>query len=238
MKIVNYCLLMLLNLGAAAGVGSASTIITSVTCSSPGAPYTTNTSNCYALGTEGYAQGAVTASVSLPSSISGAAVIDANSTASAIENTIRGIATTATGTSAATIGVTFDTNGPVRNGLVELTFQQLGWTPPVNGYTYESLSVASYSVTPNGTSFAVWIPIQLGTEFSFDYQQSLIAISSGLSSGEIDSQISLLAFESNGTSPVQLFDPPGVLATPEPASVGLMMMASLAGGAFLLNRRR
>jgi hypothetical protein len=234
-------LLMLLSVSATVRIGSADTI-TAVTCTSPGAPYVINSSSCHAVGTEGYAQGNVATSVSLPSNLSGAAVIDANSTASAIENTIRGIATTATATSSANIGVTFDTTGPVRNGLLELTFAQLGWTPPVNGYTYESLSVASYSVNPDGTSFTVWIPIQLGTDFSFDYQQSLIAISSGLSSGDIDSQIFLLAFEANGATPVGLFDPPSpsatIVATPEPASMGLLMMASVAGVALLFKRRR
>jgi hypothetical protein len=233
------CSLILVSMAAFSSFSAATTVTTSVTCSSPGAAYLTNSASCYALGTEGYAQGGVTTSVSLPTSASGAGVISADSTASALETTIRGLTATATATASANIGITFDTTGPVRNGLLELTFDQLTWTPPANGYTNESLSVASYSVNPDGSNVSVWIPIQLGTDFSFEYQQSLTAISSGLTSGEIDSQISLLAFEANGMTPVQLYDPPGPsLLTPEPASIGMMMAAGVLGAAFLLKQRR
>lgn len=221
-------------------LSTAASTITSVSCTSPGAPYITNSASCYALGTEGYAQGGVTASVSMPASASAAVVISADSTASALETTIRSVSATATGTSSADIGVTFGTAGLVRDGLLELSFNQLVWTPPANGYMYETLSVASYGVSPAGSSLNVWIPIQLGTNFDFDYQQSLIAISSGLTTGEIDSQISLLAFEANGVTPVQLLDPPGPLTaatlTPEPGSFGMMLVAGIAG--FMVIRKK
>jgi hypothetical protein len=220
----------------------AASTVTSVSCSTPGSPYLVSSTSCYQLGLDGYSRGAVNTTVSLPSTAASAALITASSNASALESSFRGVTATATAISAADIGIIFDTTGALRNGLLEMSFTQDSWTRPVNGYLSESLSVASYSVDPNGSSIrSVWIPIQLGTDFGFEYKESVTAISSalsGLTAGTIDSQISLQAFESNGTTPVQLFDPPGILLTPEPASLGLLITAGIFGAALLIKNRR
>ena len=126
---------------------------------------------------------------------------------------VHGIAGTATAQSSADIGILFDTSGPLRDGLLELNFTQNAWQMPSNGYLSELLTIGSYTVDPNGNSLiSIWIPIQLGSQFGFDYLATVAAIGSsggGLASGAIESQISLQAFEADGTTGVQLFDPPG-----------------------------
>jgi hypothetical protein len=239
---IHPCSILLLGLILAAFPGAADTV-TSVSCATPTAPLATGASTCDAAGLYGYTQGNVSTNISLPATAADAATITANSSVSALQTGVHGISQTATAQASANIGIIFDTTGSLRNGLLELSFLQNGWTSPINGYMSESLSIGSYSVNPNGSSLSsVWIPIQLGSQFGFDYQQSIAAIGSsisGLSRGDIDSQISLLAFEANGTTAVQLYDPPGGpgnLLTPEPASLGLMGLGLLS--AALLSKFR
>ena len=235
---VRSCSILALGLIVAIGTCSADTV-TSVSCSTPTVALAIGSATCDAVGSYGYSQAAVSTNINLPATASDAAVITADSSVSALQVGVHGITGTATAQSSTDIGIIFDTTGPLRNGLLELSFLQDGWTTPINGYISDSLSVASYRVNPNGSSLSsIWIPVQLGTDFGFDFQQSLAAIGSsisGLSTGDIDSQISLLAFEADGTTAVQLYDPPGDpgnLLTPEPASVGLMAAGLLAAVLF------
>ncbi len=241
MKKPNFIHRLILCLSAVPCISVASTI-TSVTCSSPGAPFANVANTCSAVGTNGYASATSSAGVLLPANANEAATITVVSTGSALETTIRALSTTAIATSSANVGVIFGTTGPLRNGLLELSFDQTAWIAPVNGSLSEWLAVASYSGDPNGGNLNVWIPIQLGSDFGFDYQESLTAISSGLDTAEIGSQISLLAFEADGVTSVQLFDPPGPLSpslfAPEPESIGLTLSGVVLGIAVLLKRRR
>ena len=225
-----------------AGVSAASTV-TSVTCASPGVSLGTGTTICDAQGTNGYASAGANAVVILPTSASGPAMVDATSTATSLETTSHGFTAIATATSSDDISIIFDTVGPVRNGLLELNFAQNTWTHSANAILHESLAIGSYSTNPNGSNLAsVWIPIQLGKNFGFNYVQSILAISdafTGMTTADIDSQISLLAFEANGSTPVQLYDPPGSPTfTPEPASLGMIVAGALLGVAAFLRRRR
>lgn len=241
MKKPNLSCKLIFGLALLSGLSVASSI-TSVTCSSPGAPFASALNNCSAVGTNGYATATASANVLLPTSANQAAIITSDSTGSALETTIRALSTTATATSSANTGIIFDTTGPMRNGLLEISFDQLAFTSPINGSLAESLAVASYSANPDGQNLNVWIPVELGTDFGFDYQQSLTSISSGLDTAEISSQISLLAFEADGVTPVELFDPPGPvtpsLFAPEPASAGLMLSVVGIGVALFINQRR
>lgn len=242
MKLNLFRLMMAVALSA--GLAAADTM-TSVSCATPTAALQTGTSSCDAPGSYGYSQATVRSNVLLPSTASEAAVIKAVTSASAMQFGTHGIAGTATAQSMADIGIIFDTAGAARSGLLELNFTQNAWAAPVNGFISESLSVGSYRVTPGGSNFSIWIPIQLGGEFGFDYAQSLTAIGSagsGVTSGNVDAAITLQAFEADGVTGVQLFDPPGspapLLATPEPGGLGLMTMAIAGGLLFLMRSRR
>jgi len=226
----------------AAMFGVASTL-TSVTCASPGAAYAVAATDCGALGTNGYARASVSSSVTLPSSATQAANIQLSSTVTALETTFRGIATSATATASADVGLIFDTTGAARNGLLELTFNQTAYTRAVDGIISQSLAIGPANPILGGSAQTIWIPIQLGSEFGFEYKQSVSALGNaftGLTSGSIGADISLLAFESNGTTPVELFDPPGILSpslfTPEPASFGIFI-AGLCGLGLLRKKR-
>jgi hypothetical protein len=217
-----------MGLAVVAGTVRASTI-TSVTCATPTAVLATGAASCDAIGLYGYSQAVVSTGITLPGTATDAAVIQASSSASALQTGVHGIVGTATAQSSAEIGIIFDTTGPVRSGLLELSFLQNTWDAPLNGYLSQSLAIGSYSANPNGSSLSsIWIPIELGSQFGFDYTQSIAAIGSsigGLSTGSIDSQMSLLAFEADGITAVQLYDPPGSpsnLFTPEPANIGIM----------------
>jgi hypothetical protein len=235
-------LALLFGFGLACGSASADTV-TSVSCATPTAPYAIGGASCGATGSYGYAQATVSSSVVLPGTASNPAVIDASSGVTALQTGVHGLTGTATAQSSANIGITFDTGGPVRDGYLELNFLQYAWRAPVNGVISELLTIGSYSASPDGSSLSsIFIPIQLGTQFGFEYLQSAAAIGSsagGLSIGDIDSQISLFAFEGNGTTPVLLLDPPGNpdALTPEPAAMGIMLVG-IAGLALLSKCRR
>jgi hypothetical protein len=234
-------------LGLAIGItllagGAAGDTVTSVSCATPTASFVTGPASCNVLGSYGFSQASVNSGIVLPATAGDAAVINASSSVSALQTGIHGITATATAQSSADIGIIFDTSGAVRNGYLELSFLQNAWEIPENGAISESLTIGSYTASPDGASLSsIWIPIQLGTQFGFNYLESVAAIGSsgsGLTVGEIDSEISLLAFESDGTTAVQLFDPPGDPGslTPEPSSAGIVI-AGILGLAVLLKFR-
>jgi hypothetical protein len=240
------CLVLALALGSVLAGCAAADILAAVSCSTPTAAFQTNGSSCDAMGSYGYSKAAVSSSVELAATASGAAIIEATSTASLMQGGTHGITGTATGQSSADIGIIFDTTGAVRNGLLELSFAQSSWTAPLNGYISENLTIGTYTVAPDGSKLsAIWIPIELGSAFGFDYVQSLAAIGSsgsGVTSGTIGTALSLRAFEADGTTGVQLFDPPEsptplLLATPEPGNLGIIT-AGVVGLAFLFRLRR
>ena len=155
--------------------------VTSVSCSTPTAPFATGASNCDALGSYGYSQATAGFSEVMPTTASQAAVINARSTASALQFGAHGVAGTATAQSSVDLGIIFDTTGAVRSGLLELSFLQNTWVTPVNGLMKESLTVGSYSISPEGSSLStIWIPIELGSQFGFEYLQSIAAIGSSI----------------------------------------------------------
>ena len=239
------CSISALLFGFALACGSApADTVTSVSCATPTAPFVIGAASCDAIGSYGYAQATVASSVALPGTAGHPAVIEANSVVAALQTGVHGLTGIATAQSTANVGILFDTGGPVRNGYLELYFLQNAWHAPVNGVISELLTIGSYSASPDGSSLSsILIPIQLGTQFGFDYMQSVAAIGSsagGLSIGDIDSQISLFAFEANGTTPVLLFDPPGdpvEALTPEPAAGGSVLVG-IAGFALLFKFRR
>jgi hypothetical protein len=88
----------------------------------------------------------------------------------------------------------------------------------------------------------VFIPIELGTQFGFDYLESITAngdAGSGSSSADIGADIAVQAFESDQTTAVPLFDPAAspANAVPEPNSIGMMMIATTLS-LFLINKAR
>lgn len=230
----------------ALGAAAKADTITSVSCSTPTAAFQTDTAACDAIGRYGYSQASVTTGVALPASASDTAVINVNSSAAALQYSLHGIGGTATAQSAADVGIVFDTTGATRNGWLELSLTQNAWTTPVNGAISGSLSVGSFSAASDGGNLtSIWIPIQLGTQFGFDYVTNLIAIGStgsGLTTGAIDTEITLQAFEADQTTGAQLFDPPGspagLLETPEPQGLGMLAGLASLGILFFIRQRR
>jgi hypothetical protein len=215
--------------------------INSVSCSTPGAALVTAASSCSAAD-YGFANATSTSTVTLPSSVGQAAEIDSSASVSALLGGSRGISAFSTAQSSTSVSIEFDTAGPVRNGFLALSFLQTEWAAPTFGNISEVLSIGNYIASPNGQNLSVFIPIQLGTDFSFSYQDTLVSngdAATGIDSAAIGSDISLLAFEADQTTAVNLFDPPSsVVATPEPASFGLMAAATLAGVGLIRKSRR
>jgi len=216
--------------------------VNAVSCSTPGAGLVTGTVSCSAA-LYGYANASSTSSVTLPSSIGQPLEIDADASASALLGGALGISAFSMAESTTDVTLNLDTAGSVRNGLLALNFQQSSWTTPGFGSISELLTIGSiYSVSPDGQNLSILIPIELGTDFSLSYVDSILAngdAASGLSSGAIGTSLSLAAFEADGSTPVDLFDPPSsVVATPEPASVGVTAVGLVLAFALLYRSRR
>lgn len=215
--------------------------VNAVSCSTPGAGLVTGTVSCSAA-LYGYANASSTSSVALPSSIGQPLEIDADGSASALLGGARGISALSMAESTTDVTLNLDTAGSVRNGLLALNFQQSSWTTPGFGSISELLTIGSYSVSPDGQNLSILIPIELGTDFSLSYVDSILAngdAASGLSSGAIGTSLSLAAFEADGSTPVDLFDPPSsVVATPEPASFGVTAVGLVLAIALLYRSRR
>ncbi len=188
----------------------------------------------------GYANASSLSSVTLPAAAGQALEIDSAASATALLPGVRGIGAFSTAQASGNVAINLDTTGPVRNGYLELNFLQNSWTAPGFGSISELLTIGTYSVSPDGQDLSVFIPIQLGTDFALDFADSLTVngdAATGAASGAIGAGISLLAFEADQTTAVQLFDPPSsVTATPEPASLGMMALGILAV-AGLMRRR-
>lgn len=153
----------------------------------------------------------------------------------------RGIGAFSTAEASNDLALNLDTAGPLRNGYLELNFSQNAWTAPGFGSISELLTIGTYSVSPGGQNLSVFIPVQLGTDFSLNFLDSLTVngdAATGVASGAIGADISLLAFEADQTTAVQLFDPPSpATATPEPASLGMMALGILIAAGLIHKSR-
>ncbi len=210
---------------------SASTV-TSLSCSTPASTLSSGSTSCSALGLYGYANTTSDTTVTLPASANQPAQIDTFSSGSALLAGIRGIANVSTAQVATNTSITFNTLGPVQNGYLELSFDQTAWNLPSYGQVGETMTIGSYTFNPSGQNIApVFLPILLGTDFSFTFQDSLIVngdAATGADSGSVGADISLQAFEADQSTPVQLFDPPSPnVSTPEPKSLGLFVVGAL-----------
>jgi hypothetical protein len=235
MKIISARLALAISVSLGSGVLLADTI-NSVSCSTPGAMLVTGSSSCSASD-YGYASASSVSSVTLPGSAGQALEIDSNASGSALLGGVRGIGAFSTAEASSDVSINLDTAGPVRNGYLELNFLQDSWTAPAFGSLSELLTIGTYSASPDGQDLSVFIPVQLGTDFSLNFLGSLTVngdAATGAASGAIGADISLLAFEADQTTPVQLSDPPS--AVPEPASFGMMALGVLTV-AGLLRRR-
>jgi len=210
--------------------------INSVSCSTPAAALVTGSSSCSAS-YYGYANASSVSSVTLPAAAGQALQIDSNASGTALLPGVRGIGAFSTADASSDVTINLDTTGPVRNGYLELNFLQNSWTAPQFGSISELLTIGTYSVSPNGQNLSVFIPLQLGTAFGFHFLDNLTVngdAATGAASGAIGADISLLAFEADQTTAVQLFDPPSsIVATPEPASFGMMALGVLAVASLL-----
>jgi hypothetical protein len=220
--------------------GALADTVNSVSCFTPGAALITGATSCSAA-FYGYANASSTSSVILPSYVGQALDIQTSASASALLGSARGISAFSTAQSSTNLAISLDTTGPVRNGYLELNFLQTSWTAPAFGSINELLTIGTYSVNPNGQTFSVFIPVELGTSFNLTYLNNLIVNGDAATSsatGSIGSDISLLAFESDRSTAVGLFDPPAAVATPEPGSLGMMAVAVLLAATLLCKTRR
>jgi hypothetical protein len=215
--------------------------VNAVSCSTPGAGLMTGTVSCSAA-FYGYANATSTSSISLPSSVGQPLEIDAADSASAMLGGARGISSLSMAESTTDVALNLDTAGSVRNGYLALNFLQSAWTTPGFGSLSELLTIGGYSVSPDGQNLSVLIPIELGTAFGLNYLDSIVAngdAGSGVSSGAIGSTITLAAFEADGTTAVDLFDPPSsVVATPEPGAFGMVAAGLILGMGLVQKLRR
>jgi hypothetical protein len=201
--------------------------LTGVTCSTFGAALVTDASSCYAAGSSGYSQASSSASVT----VSGAVSLSAETEASGVQGGIRGIGASSNATASADVQLNLNSAGPLRPGLLEVTLSQLAWQVPYAGSLSETLTIGSVTYTLSSASLAGFsLPVELGTAFGLDLMQSIslqASAFSGFSSAAIGSAISLAAFEADGSTPVALFDPPAVLAAPEPGTGWFLLLAVL-----------
>jgi hypothetical protein len=199
-----------------------------------------SSSACNDPGPYGYANAEATGAVTLPQTAQDSATISVDTNASALAFGIRGQYLTSTANSKSDISIMFNSLGAVRAGLLEVNIDQTAWNSPINGMMGQNLAIDSYLYTcPNpcaaaGLPTSFWLPIALGADFAFNYSQEITVTSgsqSGVSSSDIATQIVMLAFEADGKTPVQLFDPPGpvthALVVPEPATVAFVVAGVL-----------
>jgi len=238
MKIKSVSLALASSVIFSSGVILADTI-SSVSCSTPAAALVTGTSSCSAS-YYGYANASSISSVTLPAGAGQPLQIDSDSSGTAMLSGVRGIGGYSTAEASTDLTINLDTAGPVRAGYLELNFLQNSWTTPAFGSISELLTIGTYSVSPDGQDLSIFIPVQLGTDFGLSFLDSLTVngdAATGAASGAIGADISLLAFETDQTTAVQLFDPPGsVTATPEPASFGIMALGVLAVAGLIRKR--
>ncbi len=222
MKLGRACVFLLLG----SAIVAADTV-TSVTCATFGTPLVSNASSCYAAGSNAYSQATSSGSVTVASTV----LVSEETEASGLQGGIRGIGATSNASASADIQVNLASAGSVRQGLLEVTLTQLAWQIPYSGSLSEELTIGSNTYTLSGTSLPEFsVPVELGTAFGLDLMESLslqASVFSGFSSAAIGSDVSVAAFEADGSTPVALFDPPGIVATPEPGS-GWVLLAMLA----------